>query len=107
GVTAITQRRSPVFASIISQVTPSESSVLKKVAMEPLFLAHLRQHLGIKEVRRVDMHEPLSNLRKILFVQYANGTPRTEIWRALHRAATRIPDRGTTGIAVSECIDPN
>src|SRR5438093_550511 len=69
-VTAITQRRSPVFASIISQVTPSESSVLKKVAMEPLFLAHLRQHLGIKEVRRVAMHEPLSNLRKILFVQY-------------------------------------
>src|SRR5215469_5213107 len=36
-VTAITHRPSPVFASIISQVTPSESSVLKKVAMEPLF----------------------------------------------------------------------
>ena len=35
-VSAITHRRSPVFASIISQVTPSESSVLKKVAMEPL-----------------------------------------------------------------------
>src|SRR5215471_12881976 len=29
-VSAITHRRSPVFASIISQVTPSESSVLKK-----------------------------------------------------------------------------
>src|SRR5262249_25798369 len=42
-VTAITHRPSPVFASIISQVTPSESSVLKKVAMEPLFLTHLRQ----------------------------------------------------------------
>src|SRR5262249_60636745 len=28
-VSAITHRRSPVFASIISQVTPSESSVLK------------------------------------------------------------------------------
>ena len=32
-VTAITHKRSPVFASIISQVTPSKSSVLKKVAM--------------------------------------------------------------------------
>src|SRR4051812_33784094 len=31
-VTAITHRQSPVFVSIISQVTPSESSVLKKVA---------------------------------------------------------------------------
>lgn len=40
-VTAITHRSSPVFPSIISQVTPSESSVLKKVAMEPLFFTHL------------------------------------------------------------------
>jgi len=46
-VTAITHRKQAVFASIISQVTPSESSVLKKVAMEPLFLTHLRERLGI------------------------------------------------------------
>ena len=37
-VTAITQKRNPVFVSIISQVTPSESSVIKKVAFEPMFL---------------------------------------------------------------------
>src|ERR1700675_109120 len=47
-VTAITHKRSPVFTSIISQVTPSESSVVKKVASEPLFLTHLRDHLSIK-----------------------------------------------------------
>ena len=41
-VTAITHKRKPVFVSIISQVTPSESSVIKKVAYEPMFLAHLR-----------------------------------------------------------------
>ena len=45
-VTAITHKRAPVFASIISQVTPSESSVIKKVAYEPLFLNHLRDRLG-------------------------------------------------------------
>ena len=50
-VTAITHKRSPVFTSIISQVTPSESSVIKKVAYEPLFLAHLRDQLAIKGVR--------------------------------------------------------
>ena len=44
-VTAITHRRAPVFVSIISQVTPSESSVIKKVAYEPMFLAHLRDQL--------------------------------------------------------------
>src|SRR5436305_12671683 len=105
-VTAITHRRAPVFASIISQVTPSESSVLKKVAMEPLFLTHLRQQLGIKQVRRVVMHEPLSNLRKVIFVQFAHGTPRSEIWRGLHGAATLLADCGKICIALSEDIDP-
>jgi UbiD family decarboxylase len=105
-VTAITHRHSPVLASIISQVTPSESSVLKKVAMEPLFLTHLRDGLAIKGVRRVVMHEPLSNLRKVIFVQYAQGTPRTEVWRGLHGAATLLADCGKICIAVSEDIDP-
>ena len=77
-----------MFASIISQVTPSESSVVKKVAYEPLYLAHLRDALSIKGVRRVVMHEPLTNLRPVIFVQFAAGTPRTEVWRGLHGAAT-------------------
>src|SRR5947209_11004460 len=47
-VTAITRKRSAVFVSIVSQVTPSESSVIKRVAYEPVFLAHLRDHLSIK-----------------------------------------------------------
>src|SRR5712671_1529954 len=105
-VSAITHRQSPVFASIISQVTPSESSVLKKVAMEPLFLTHLRQQLAVKGVRRVVMHEPLSNLRKVIFVQFAHGTPRSEIWRGLHGAATLLADCGKICIALSEDIDP-
>ncbi|HEU5274721.1 MAG TPA: UbiD family decarboxylase, partial [Xanthobacteraceae bacterium] len=82
-VTAITQKKKPVFCSIISQVTPSESSLVKRVAYEPLWLAHLRDHLAIRTVRRVVMHEPLSNLRPVIFVQYASGAPRTEVWRGL------------------------
>jgi 4-hydroxy-3-polyprenylbenzoate decarboxylase len=52
------------------------------------------------------MHEPLTNLRKVLFVQFAPGVPRTEIWRALHGAATLQADIGKYVIAVSEDIDP-
>jgi UbiD family decarboxylase len=92
-VTAITHKRSPVFTSIISQVTPSESSVIKKVAYEPLFLDHLRERLGIKGVRRVVMHERLTNLRPVIFLQIAEGTPRSEVWRALHGTAHQS-DRG-------------
>jgi len=105
-VTAITHRRAPVFASILSEVTPSESSVMKRVAYEPRYLAHLRDTLAIKGVRRVVMHEPLTNLRKVVFVQFAPGVPRTEIWRALHGAATLQADVGKYVIAVSEDIDP-
>jgi 4-hydroxy-3-polyprenylbenzoate decarboxylase len=105
-VTAITHKRSPVFTSIISQVTPSESSVVKKVAYEPLFLAHLRDSLSIRSVRRVVMHEPLSNLRPVIFVQFARDTLRTEVWRGLHGAATLRPECGKIVIAVSEDVDP-
>jgi len=105
-VTAITHKRSPVFVSIISQVTPSESSVIKKVAYEPMFLAHLRDALGIRGIRRVSLHEPLTNLRKVLFLQFAPGTPRTEVWRGLQGAATLRADCGKVVIAVSEDIDP-
>jgi 4-hydroxy-3-polyprenylbenzoate decarboxylase len=105
-VTAITHKRKPVFTSIISQVTPSESSLVKRVAYEPLFLAHLRESLGIRSVRRVVLHEPLSNLRPVIFVQFARDALRTEVWRGLHGAATLRPECGKIVIAVSEDIDP-
>ena len=105
-VTAITHRRNAVFASIISQVTPSESSVVKRVAYEPLFLEHLRDHLGIKGVRRVSMHEPLTNLRRVIVLQVATDTPRTEVWRALYGTTSFQQPCGKYVIAVNEDIDP-
>jgi UbiD family decarboxylase len=105
-VTAITHRRVPVFCSVISQVTPSESSVIKKVAYEPLFLNHLRNTLAIKGIRRVVMHERLTNLRPVIFLQYAAPTPRSEVWRGLSGASTLMPNCGKIVVAVSEDIDP-
>jgi UbiD family decarboxylase len=105
-VTAITRKKKPVFCSIISQVTPSESSVIKKVAYEPLFLAHLRDRLAIKGVTRVAMHERLTNLRPVIFIQVTAGTPRTEVWRALHGASSLMSNCGKIVVAVSDDIDP-
>ncbi len=105
-VTAIAHRRDAVFASIVSQVTPSESSVVKRVAYEPLFLDHLREHLGIRGVRRVSMHEPLTNLRRVIAVQLAEDTPRTEVWRALYGTTSFQQPCGKYVIAVSPDIDP-
>jgi len=106
-VTAITRRKSAVFTSIISQVTPSESSVIKRVAYEPLFLDHLTGHLGVRGVKRVAMHEPLTNLRKVLVVQFDRSVARTEIWRALYGAMSFQAPVGKYLIAVNEDIDPD
>src|SRR4029453_7118843 len=86
--------------------TPSESSLVKRLAYEPMYLVHLRDRLAIKGVRRVVMHEPLSNLRKVIFVQCAHDMPRPEVWRALRGASTLLADCGKICIAVSEDIDP-
>ena len=105
-VTAITMKAKPVFVSIISQVTPSESSVLKKVAYEPMFLEHLKSVLGIRGIKRVVMHEPLTNLRKVIFLQFERGAPQPEVWRGLQGAATLQAQCGKLVIAVSEDINP-
>jgi 4-hydroxy-3-polyprenylbenzoate decarboxylase len=105
-VTAITRRRAAVFCSIVSQVTPSESSVIKRVAYEPMFLSHLRDQLAIKGIRRVVLHEPLSNIRPVVFLQFAPGVARTEVWRGLRGAAAFRADCGKIVIAVSDDIDP-
>jgi len=104
-VTAVTRKRKPVFVSIVSQVTPSESSLLKRVAYEPLFFNHLRSTLSVRGIRRVVMHEPLSNIRKIIFLEFARNTPQSEIWRALRGAATLQAQCGKIVVAVSDDID--
>jgi UbiD family decarboxylase len=106
-VTAITRKSKPIFLSIISQVTPSESSVLKKVAYEPMFLEHLRHALGVRGIKRVVMHEPFTNLRKVIFLQFERGTPKTEVWRGMQGAATLQAQCGKLVIAVSEDISPD
>ena len=106
-VTAITHRKKPVLPSYISQVTPSESSVIKRVAYEPLFLSHLRDTLGIKGVNKVALHEPLTALLRLTIVVMERGVPRTEIWRALYGAASFKGDCSKMVVAVNDDIDPN
>jgi UbiD family decarboxylase len=105
-VTAITRRRDAVLVSIISQVTPSESSLIKRVAYEPAFLHHLRHHLNISGVIRVYMHEPLTNLRKLIVLVLQSDMLDAEIWRALYGASAFSSAVGKMIIAVNEDIQP-
>ena len=105
-VTCITRRRDAILTSIISQVTPSESSLIKRIGMEPLFLNFLRNTLGIKGIKRVSMHEPLTNIRKVIALVVERDIPPTELWRALYGAAVLHRAAGKYVIAVNDDIDP-
>jgi len=106
-VTAITHRKNAIVASYISQVTPSESSAMKRVAYEPMFLAHLRDTLGIRCVRKVTLHERMTALRRIAIVTVDRGAPRTEVWRALYGVSAFRADCGKLCVAVNDDIDPD
>jgi len=105
-VTAITRRRDAVLTSFISQVTPSESSTIRRVAMEPVFLNYLQTTLGIRGVMRVSMHEPLTSVIALIAIQFRRDTPKTEIWRALYGAASLHRYAGKWIVAINEDIDP-
>jgi len=106
-VTAITHRKGAIVASYLSQVTPSESSAIKRVSYEPMFLSHLKHTLGVRGVKRVTLHERLTALRRIVIVTVEKGTPNTEIWRALAGASSFKADCGKICIAVNDDIDPD
>jgi 4-hydroxy-3-polyprenylbenzoate decarboxylase len=104
-VTAITHRKHPILTSIISQVAPSESSTIRRPAMQAELLAYLRS-AGLQGVKRVSMHEPLTAVLALFVVQFARNTPQTEIWRGLYVAASRYRYAGRWVIAVDDDIDP-
>jgi 4-hydroxy-3-polyprenylbenzoate decarboxylase len=105
--TAITRRTNPVYTSIISQVTPSESSAIKKVALEPLYLNHLRNECNLDSVLDVELHEPLTNLRRLMVVQMDPDADDSEVWRALYATVSLRPAHGKIVVAVDEDIDPD
>lgn len=101
-VTAVTRRKNAILTSIISQVTPSESSLIKRVSLEPLLTENLREGLGLSCVKAVRMHEPLTNIRKVVLLHLEKGTPRVEVWRALYGMATQHRAIGKFIIAVDD-----
>ena len=79
-VTCITHKKNPVYVSMISQLTPSESSKIKQSAYETLALRHLTKDIGVPALR-VALYEDLLN-RQVAVIQMKREKPE-DIWRAL------------------------
>ena len=81
--------------------------MIKRVAYEPLFLAPLKSALGIRGVKKVTLHEPLTGLLRLTIITIEKGTPHTEIWRALYGAAYFKGDCSKICLAINDDIDPD
>jgi UbiD family decarboxylase len=104
-VKAITFRKNPIWSSWISQATPSESSCIKKEGYEVVFFNYLKYECRIGGLNKVVMHEPLTNLRKVIVLQFKNPSL-DDAWRALQATISRDPGVGKIVVAVDEDIDP-
>jgi 4-hydroxy-3-polyprenylbenzoate decarboxylase len=101
-VTAITHRKSPIWVSIISQLTPSESSKTKQRAYETYALKLLREHHGFKGVKQVTLYEPLLNRQyAVIKMEKLNDM---EPWDAMY-SLLGTKARSKVIVAVDQDID--
>src|SRR5581483_10663985 len=73
-VKCITHRKNPIFATIISQMPPSESSVMRQVAAEGNYLRFLRDQCNIPGIIEVAFHSIA--VRQICVIKMKNINPR-------------------------------
>ena len=104
-LTCVTHRKNPIWVSIISQVTPSESSKIKAMGMATLIHRSLRQK-GFSSVLEVSLMEPLVNLRPYVVLRMKKRDDQ-DPWAAMD-ALLDYGDRvGKLVIAVDEDINPH
>jgi UbiD family decarboxylase len=103
-VTAISYRREPIYQGIISEFPPSESTVIRKIAFDAIYLRHLRGACNIPSVTKVACHEMASC--NMLFVIQLDRPALGQPWQALRAAAAFDPSLGKIFITVDADVDP-
>ena len=104
-VRAISHRAEPVYQGIISEFPPSESSVIRKVAFDSIYLNHLHDTCDISSVTRVASFEMASC--NMMFVIQLDQPGEDEPLEALRAAAGYDPSLGKILIAVDKDVDPD
>jgi 4-hydroxy-3-polyprenylbenzoate decarboxylase len=104
-LTGVMHRKNPIWVSIISQVTPSESSKIKAMGMATLIHRYMRKK-GFDSVLEVSLMEPLVNLRPYVVLRMKKRDDQ-DPWNAMD-ALLAYGDRvGKLVIAVDEDINPH
>ncbi len=103
-VTGIMHRKKPVYQAFLSQFPPSESSLIRKLAYDAVFLNRLRS-ANIPGVLDVQLHEATGSYG-LLVIQLKKVHP-SQPWQALHAAVALDPTIGKMIVAVDDDIDAN
>lgn len=104
-LTCVTHRKNPIWVSIISQVTPSESSKIKAMGMGTLIHRFL-QRKGLSSVLEVSLMEPLVNLRPYVVLRMKKRDDQ-DPWNAMNTLLEYGDRVGKLVIAVDEDINPH
>lgn len=102
-VKCITHRKKPIFACIVSQFPPSESSVMRQLAAEGNYLRFLRDQCNIPGILEVVFHTIA--VRQICIIRMKKIN-QAHVWQALHSMVGFHPATGKIVIAVDEDINP-
>lgn len=103
-VKAITHRKQPVFAVLMSQMPPSESSKMKEIAQNNNYLYFLRSECNIPQVVDVTFGEIAMDSWCVIRMRRCN---QSIVWQALYAVLGRNAMVGKYVIAVDEDIDPS
>lgn len=105
-VTAVTKRKHAIITSMISELTPSESGVIKSMGYNAVMLNFLVNTIGCQWVKDVVLYDHLIGVSRFTTIVFAHGTPKTEVWRALRASTILMRSVGKITIGVSEDINP-
>jgi 4-hydroxy-3-polyprenylbenzoate decarboxylase len=104
-LTGVMHRKNPIWVSIISQVTPSESSKIKAMGMATLVLRYMRNK-GFDSVLEVSLMEPLVNLRPYAVLRMKKRDDQ-DPWKAMDALLAYGDRLGKVVVTVDEDINPH
>ncbi len=102
-VTCITHRKQPIWNAFLSQLPPSESSILRGVGLEGAYFKLLNHDLGLSNLVDVAFHDA-SGAYQFCVISLKKPT-QPQAWQALNGAVAMAPTHGKMIIAVDDDID--
>ena len=102
-VTCITHRKDPTYVHVMSQLPPSESSLVRKVSLENVYYKFLRHDCNFRTVLDVAWDETSQGQWCVIKIKKTNNA---QPWQILYGAASYDPKFGKFFLVVDDDIDP-